>query len=313
MTTPVALGALATREEDIDALLTETFLFPDNRVYLHRDLECLWGLEIYTLDPTHKRSVVYIRQSMQIPFARDAGTWALIPTEETLAAMDALQKHNFTKPVSERKSFLTEFSASEYEYIFVPLRTDVDFFILLPGENPRKFSAPYTDFPLVTSSANPFFVTFDARQKIGCSFVSSSQRWNRIFKDLTVHWSPGVIPDEFLLSCYPETAISESDGGSDYNALLAGPESKSSSDDTQVDEEGPLPVLAVVCDWVQKDAKQPGKHDIPSDHLPPTPRGERTRKVLRTAEAVDQWRIESKRGKRMHVRYPPFPSCIRIQ
>jgi hypothetical protein len=34
-------------------------------------------------------------------------TWTLAPTEETLAAMDALQTHNFTDPVSERKSFLT--------------------------------------------------------------------------------------------------------------------------------------------------------------------------------------------------------------
>jgi hypothetical protein len=36
-----------------------------------------------------------------------AGGWTLIPTEETLAAMEALQDHNITAPVSQRKSFLT--------------------------------------------------------------------------------------------------------------------------------------------------------------------------------------------------------------
>ncbi|KAJ7719750.1 hypothetical protein B0H14DRAFT_625112 [Mycena olivaceomarginata] len=80
------------------------------------------------------------------------------PNEETLAAMLALQKYNITAPVSKRKSFLTEFSATEYEYIIVPLSTELDFFILQPGEAPRRFSSPYTGLPRVTSSAHPFFV-----------------------------------------------------------------------------------------------------------------------------------------------------------
>ncbi|KAJ7906051.1 hypothetical protein B0H13DRAFT_2333921 [Mycena leptocephala] len=154
--TTVPLSALATSIED-DAQLTTKFLFPKD-VRLHRHMEYLWGLEIYTIDPTHERSILHTRKSMG-----GIRTWTLAPTEETLATMNALQTHNFTEPLSERKSFLTEFSAPEYEYIFVPLYTEDDFFVLEPGRVPQRFSFPYTNFPRVTSSANPFFVAFYIR------------------------------------------------------------------------------------------------------------------------------------------------------
>ncbi|KAJ6470074.1 hypothetical protein C8R47DRAFT_937563, partial [Mycena vitilis] len=119
-------------------------------------LEFLWGLEINKLNLTHERSRIETRESMN----SCADNWALAPTEETLVAMEELQDYNCLVPVSERKSFLTEFAAAEYEYIFVPLCTDIDFFIMEPGKSPQRFNAPYTNFPRVTSSANPFFVTF---------------------------------------------------------------------------------------------------------------------------------------------------------
>ncbi|KAJ7240304.1 hypothetical protein B0H12DRAFT_1326455, partial [Mycena haematopus] len=140
MTTTVPLSAIATCLEDIDAPLTAKFLFSKDNAYLHRDLEYLWGLEIYTMDPTHERSILHIRKSMG-PSPSGGSRWTLVPTEETLMAMRALQVHNFTVPVSERRSFLTEFSAPEYQYIFVPLHSDVDFFVLQPGGAPRRFSA----------------------------------------------------------------------------------------------------------------------------------------------------------------------------
>ncbi|KAJ7240313.1 hypothetical protein B0H12DRAFT_1134868 [Mycena haematopus] len=125
------------------------------------------------MDPTHERSILHIRKSMG-PSPSGGSRWTLVPTEETLVAMSELQ----------------EFSATEYEYTFVPLRTNVDFFILQPGEAPRRFSSPYTDFPRVTSSANPFFVAFDARPKIRAFIVSRSERWHRIFGALTMHCPP---------------------------------------------------------------------------------------------------------------------------
>ncbi|KAJ7240838.1 hypothetical protein B0H12DRAFT_1326356 [Mycena haematopus] len=288
MTATVPLSAIATCLEDLDAPLTTKFLFSKDKAHLHRDMEYLWGLEMH--DGSDSRT----RKSMG-PSPSGGSRWTLVPTEETLIAMRALQTHNFTVPVSERKSFLTvshislidpltrrltmpqEFSAPEYQYIFVPLHTDIDFFILQPGEAPRRFSAPYADFPLVSSSANPFFVTFDSRPKIRRSHVSGSETWHDVYGDLTMHWYNGVIPEDFLLSCYPETLITESDDESNPDALLVGLESRSGSDETVVptpmSEEGPSPVPhkeAFVYDWVQR-------HAIPSNRPPPTPRGDQTR------------------------------------
>ncbi|KAF8205538.1 hypothetical protein K438DRAFT_1963977 [Mycena galopus ATCC 62051] len=107
MTATVPFNVLATCLEDIDAPLPTRFLF-SNVTYLHRDMEYLWGLEIYTIDPTHERSILHVRKSMG-PLPNGTVTWTLVPTEETLVAMDALQAHNFTDPISERRSFLTSF------------------------------------------------------------------------------------------------------------------------------------------------------------------------------------------------------------
>ncbi|KAJ7666222.1 hypothetical protein DFH06DRAFT_269893 [Mycena polygramma] len=169
-----------------------------------------WGLDIRTIDPTHKHSIVKFPRSMAT-FSTGCG-WTLVPTEETLAAMDALQVHN---PISERKSFLTEFSARKYEYIFVPLYTEVDFFVLEPGHAPQRFSAPYTDFPLVTSSANPFFVTFYSRPKILRIHEPASNTWHRHFGDIKIHWSPFPLPKDFLRSCYPATLVTLSEDDSE--------------------------------------------------------------------------------------------------
>ncbi|KAF7361637.1 hypothetical protein MVEN_00507000 [Mycena venus] len=301
MTITVPLSALATSLEDIDAPLTTKYLFPQNDTRLHRHMEYLWGLDIYGIDPAHERSVVHIRKSMEAPFPSGTGSWTLVPTEETLAAMESLQKRNLSVPIRERKCFLTEFSATEYEYIFVPLHAEVDFFILRPGQTPQRFSAPYNGFPRVTSGANPFFVTFEAQFKIPPFFDASiSEAWDRLFGDVTMFWFGGALPEDFLLSCYPETLISESEDGSEPAAPLGGHESKSGSDETimtPIDEEGPSPAPdkeAFVFDWVRRDANRPHERLIVPP-LPPTPRGDRTRRV--NLKDTPQWRTETKRGK----------------
>ncbi|KAJ6588842.1 hypothetical protein B0H19DRAFT_1101418 [Mycena capillaripes] len=311
MTTTVPLSALATAVEDIDAPLTRKFLFPDDDIRLHRHMEYLWGLEIYTIDPTHERSILHIRKSMETPFPSGAGSWTLVPTEETLAAMDSLQVHNFTSPVSERKSFLTEFAADEYEYIFVPLYTDVDFFLLQPGQAPRRFAAPYTNFPRVTSSANPFFVTFYSRLKIQPFHASTSQGWHHLYRNLRVQWRASPLPEEFLTSCYPETLISESDHGSQPEAQPDSQESKSGSDETvatPADEEGPSPVLdkdIFVHHWVREDASQPHERVV-LGILPPD---NRSRKLKEYARLDPRWRKETKRGKELSERLSKRPRC----
>ncbi|KAJ7666251.1 hypothetical protein DFH06DRAFT_1127372 [Mycena polygramma] len=116
MTMTVPLSALATSADDTDATqLGKRYLFPKNNAL------------IFTIEPKHERSILEIRKSMEtLPGSDDTG-WTLVPTEETLIAMDVLQTHNITASISERKSFLTEFSAAQYEYIFVPLNTEAEF------------------------------------------------------------------------------------------------------------------------------------------------------------------------------------------
>ncbi|KAJ6588832.1 hypothetical protein B0H19DRAFT_1248430 [Mycena capillaripes] len=331
MTTTVPLSALATSVKDIDAPLITQFLFPKDETRLasqshdyetlaltlpqHRHMEYLWGLEIYTIDPTHERSILHIRKSMKLPFPPGTGGWTLAPTEETLAAMVSLQKHNSTSPVSERKSFLTEFAAAEYEYIFVPLYTNIDFFILEPGQAAQRFSAPYTNFPRVTSSANPFFVTFWSRLKIRRFHASTSKRWHQLFGDLTMQWCASPLPEEFLTSCYPETLISESDHGSQPEAHPVIPEAKIGSDKTvvapnnfygppparkwtqkmaPVDEEpSPAPDKDAFVDaWVRRAARRPHEPLI----LGIPPQDDRSRKVNDYARLDPRWRKETKRG-----------------
>ncbi|KAJ7359220.1 hypothetical protein DFH08DRAFT_845437 [Mycena albidolilacea] len=294
MTTTVPLTALATSVEDIDAPLTRRFLFQKEDVRIHRELEYLWGLEIYTIDPTHERSILHIRKSTEVSLISRAGGWTLVPTEETLAAMLALQKYNITAPVSKRKSFLTEFSATEYEYIIVPLSTELDFFILQPGEAPRRFSSPYTGLPRVTSSAHPFFVAFDSRMKIERFGVHISKTWNWVFTRLTLHWFPSAnLPEDFLRSCYPETLYTLSEHDSD-------PES--GSDETVVtprEEDDlfhfPPDKEEFVSDWVRWDANHSHECGVPTA---PTVSRDQGTKLLRTLKGGARWHVESTRGKK---------------
>ncbi|KAJ6485681.1 hypothetical protein C8R45DRAFT_930780 [Mycena sanguinolenta] len=283
MTTTVPLSALATRQND--TLLTEKNLCPQD--------SCL-GLDACTIEPTHKRSILEVRSSMQVPFPDGgAGSWTLIPTEETLVAMQALQLHNITVPVFQRKSFLAEFSAREYEYIFVPLYTSVDFFILRPGQEAQQLSAPYTDFPRVTSSANPFFVTFDSRLKIQRFHVSKP--YHESLGHLRMHWHASPLPEDFLRGD-PETVIYESDDESEPDALFFDPETVA----TPIEEERPWsgPGKNRVCEWVQRDAKRPRMDATLSIPPPPIPQSDRKKKFYNTMRAGPRWPVESKRGKR---------------
>ncbi|KAJ7694025.1 hypothetical protein B0H16DRAFT_1904413 [Mycena metata] len=63
MATVVPLSSLSTSA--IDGSLTQRYLFPKNDVRAHRQMEYLWGLEIYTIDPTHELSILHIQKSME--------------------------------------------------------------------------------------------------------------------------------------------------------------------------------------------------------------------------------------------------------
>ncbi|KAJ7185564.1 hypothetical protein C8R46DRAFT_1060999 [Mycena filopes] len=290
----VPLSALTTTPEVVNAPLTRKYLFPDDDVRLQRRMEYLWGLEINTLNTRHQSSILHIHQSMA---TLPPGSWTLAPTEETLAAMEALQKHNYTVPVSERISFLDAFSAAEYEYAFVP-NTDVEILVLEPGQTPRRFSAPYDNFPLVTSSANPFFVTFNSRLMLSSSDASPSQQWDRLFSDLTIEWFHDP-PDDFLFSCYPRFP----------------PDSKCGSDETVATpmDESPSFVpdkVAFVDAWLRDEAGQPQEEPVcstPSPTWPPAPQ-EKARRLREAIKLYPCWHRETKRGvkwtERLFARQP---------
>jgi hypothetical protein len=96
--------------------------------------------------------------------------------------------------------------------------------------------------PHRTSSANPFFVTFYSPLDIRQFHASTSKARHRLFGELTMQWCAFPLPEEYVLSCYPETLITEDDD--EPEAHPSGPESKSGSDETAVTplDEGAPPV-----------------------------------------------------------------------
>ncbi|KAJ6498968.1 hypothetical protein C8R45DRAFT_99215 [Mycena sanguinolenta] len=247
-------------------------------------------------------SVLSVRESM----LSSGDSWMLIPTEETLTAMRALQVHNFTVPISKRKSFLSVSCLSLYNAssnmvtgicgrsIGVPICPSLhkprD---LRPGQAPRQLSAP---FPRVTCSANPFFVTFHSLQRDHVE--SGSHLWYHAFLGLKVQWLRNDIPENFLLSCYPETLFTESDDGSesDSDPVKSGEESIV----TPIHESPSLVTdkEVLVHEWVQQKSHRSREHFVPSNILPRTPQGDRTRRLCwENVRAIPQWHLESKRGR----------------
>ncbi|KAJ7601214.1 hypothetical protein C8J56DRAFT_1157430 [Mycena floridula] len=309
--TTLPLHALAAAIEDIDELLTSRFLFETAAAAgLDRNLEYLWGLEIYTINPIHERSIIHIRKSMHELLS---GDWTLVPTEETLASMLSLQRSNVSCPISERKSFLTEFPAPEYEYIFVPLHTDVDFFILQSGCAPQRFSAPYLDFPRVTSSANPFFVLYSSMLTIRRNNPLFPDSWHRLFSRIILQWRPFPLPQDFLLSCYscyPDDFRSETAYESEPDSHSGGDESKSGTDETMVKpvEENPLPMPdkeELIYQWVQHDV-DPRLHQqlskVNTTPWPPAPCVERSRALKDAIRFYPCWLRETERGRQCSLR-----------
>ncbi|KAJ6473522.1 hypothetical protein C8R47DRAFT_712998 [Mycena vitilis] len=305
MTQTVPLSALATSAGHSDAELTMKYLFPKDDVRLHRFAEYLWGLEIYTFDPTHERSIIKVRKSME----SCVGTsWTLVPTEETLEAMASFQHGNCNVPVAKRKSALTEFAAAEYEYIFVPLCTDTDFFVLEPGQAPQRFTAPYAGFPRVASSVNPFFVAFYSREKIKQSHMPDSEKLYSFFSVLKFPWFASCLPDEFLLSSYPDTLITLTDAESEPDLRHDGPGSKSGSDGTIATPADERPSLVpgkeeFVFKWVQCDARQPHDPLVLGDLVSPpylfSPSAVRHRiaKPKTVLRLYPRWQTDSERGR----------------
>ncbi|KAJ7599311.1 hypothetical protein C8J56DRAFT_916407 [Mycena floridula] len=160
----VSLEALITSVDDLQAPLEKHVLI-NNCPHMHRIFEYRWGLNLREFDESHERNIIYVRKSMRALLGRG---WTLVPTEDTLTNMREMQAYNESCPLSERKNFLAEFSAPEYEYMFFPVKMQED--IIVDG---KRYSAPYSDFPRIKCSVNAFFCRFSMRRP-GPSFNLSN-------------------------------------------------------------------------------------------------------------------------------------------
>ncbi|KAJ7592160.1 hypothetical protein C8J56DRAFT_1162594 [Mycena floridula] len=200
MSNSVPLEALTTALDDLDAPL-EKYVLISGAKHLHRSFEYLWGLNAFEFDETHERNIIYLRKSLH---ARLRQGWTLIPTIETLTAMRALVGHNSRCPLTERKSFLSEFSAPEYEYMFLPM--DIQEEIIVDG---RCFSPPYQGFPRIRCSANPFFVAYQCEGQIILSDSAvCSKAYLTAYFLVSSDWHGGY-PKSFVGE--PESSDSDSD------------------------------------------------------------------------------------------------------
>ncbi|KAJ7592149.1 hypothetical protein C8J56DRAFT_521255 [Mycena floridula] len=157
MSNSVPLEALTTALDDLGAPL-EKYALVSGESHMHRALEFIWGLNAFEFDETHEKNIICLRKSMHGLLSQG---WTLIPTIETLTAMKEMVRYNTQCALTQRKSFLTEFSAPEYEYIFLPL--DIQEEILVYE---HRFVPPYQDFPRIRCSANPFFVAYHCEGQI---------------------------------------------------------------------------------------------------------------------------------------------------
>ncbi|KAJ7598415.1 hypothetical protein C8J56DRAFT_914015 [Mycena floridula] len=318
-TAAVSLHSLASAVEESDAPLFQQYLAHDFRDD-HRQLEFHWGLELFTFNEDHERSIVQVRKSMlNLPHGR----WALVPTEETMSAMLVMQKHNILSPVSQRKSFLTEFSDPTYEYLFIPLRTDIDFFVIEAGRAPQRYPAPYHDFPRIKSSANPFFVMLaaSAQSQVDiCNAPGISKAWRSSYLQLTIHWLRPNLPQAFVLSCFPEDLVSDIGDEPDSDSLRT-PTETNPQEERHVKRKASSPRLddlsppadkgLLISNWVQHDADptllSPPIVEFESP-WPPSAPVEKPRPVLEVVFHEPSWYTDSDQGKIYVDRfYYPLP------
>ncbi|KAJ7598420.1 hypothetical protein C8J56DRAFT_166235 [Mycena floridula] len=301
-TTAVALDSVASAVEERDTPLFKKYLaygFPRR----HRKLEYSWGMDLFTFDEEHELSILRIRPSMT------ELRWILVPTEETLSAMVKMQSNNFSCPIAQRNSFLAEFSAPEYEYIFVPLDSDVDFFVIESGRPPHRYSSPYLDFPRIRVAANPFFVMLAASSHITQlrRDVRLSVAWQSLYFQLTTPWIRSNLPQDFVLSCFPEDLVSDNGDESDSDSLLTPPSQNGPQQEPIAQPSFKLAELnpwvdkeLLISNWIQHDA-DPNQLSPPSavcnSPWPPSAPIEQPRPVAEAVFCDPSWYTDSDQGK----------------
>ncbi|TRM63454.1 hypothetical protein BD626DRAFT_402475 [Schizophyllum amplum] len=130
-------------------------------------LEYYWGLQKGELDLATPLNHIELRSDMA-EMMNDL-KWALMPTHETLEAMNALSDFNKAAGIGSRKLYTEELPDVEYEYEFVPLsmlHIDRPTLYFSNGTKLKTLHAPYSKMPRIKSRAHPFFVVFRAEDNI---------------------------------------------------------------------------------------------------------------------------------------------------
>ncbi|KAL1660109.1 hypothetical protein GGF50DRAFT_63895 [Schizophyllum commune] len=89
--------------------------------------------------------------------------WRLVPTPDTLKAIETMLRHNARADDNSRKVFTEEFPGPNHEYELIPAALKLEgrrptIYIDVGEATPRAFNYPYSDLPTVKSRAHPFFV-----------------------------------------------------------------------------------------------------------------------------------------------------------
>ncbi|KAL1735020.1 hypothetical protein EV714DRAFT_280649 [Schizophyllum commune] len=126
-------------------------------------LEWFWGLSKGTLPLKSDLNILEMRADMLQSY--DEEGWTLVPTADTLKAMEVILRHNVRAEDAFRKVFTEEISTPVHEYRLVPIGMKAQglrptIYVDVGEATPRAVRHPYNDLPTIKSGAHPFFVVY---------------------------------------------------------------------------------------------------------------------------------------------------------
>ncbi|TRM63462.1 hypothetical protein BD626DRAFT_568861 [Schizophyllum amplum] len=168
---PAVWSSSISSEKDMKKVPIVNFRLIDMDTVCYRrqveHFEYYWGLQKGEFDLTTSLNHIELRSDMAEKM--DDMEWAIMPTDATLDAMNALSDFNKTADIGSRKLYTEELPETEYEYEFVPLallEMGRPTLHIESGSTTKAIRAPYSRMPRIRSRAHPFFVIFRSQNNI---------------------------------------------------------------------------------------------------------------------------------------------------
>ncbi|KAL1713082.1 hypothetical protein EV715DRAFT_296434 [Schizophyllum commune] len=157
--TVVSLRSNVTENPQIERAVV--FLDEDRDYQLIWTLEWYWGLPKGALSTKCRLNRFEMRADMLKSYNEDG--WILMPTTETLKAIEVMLRHNIQAGNTQRRTFTEEFPAAMHQYQLLPAALSgkgrrPTIYVDIGEATPRQFHYPYSDLPTVESRTHPFFV-----------------------------------------------------------------------------------------------------------------------------------------------------------